>query len=122
METPKDEAERLLLDRRPAPRPEFVRALEASLLARSRRRDRFRVLAAAGALSASLAAVTLVLSVAGLLPSGDRAGRSAEAGTECKTIFVVRHERRPVLVVGSDGEIRTERQVVEVRRPVKRCP
>lgn len=122
MDAPTDEAEWLLLERRPEPRTEFVRTLEASLLTRSRHRERFRVLAAGVALSASLAALVLVLSVIGLLPSGDRADPNAEAGTDCRTVVVVRHERRPVLVIGRDGAIRTETQVVDVPRPVKRCP
>ena len=104
------------------PRADFVRGLEASLLSQSRRRRRSGTLLAAGALSASLAAFTLILSVAGLLPWSLGDSRSVEAGSGCKTVTVVRHERRPVLVVDADGKITTEQRVVTVRKPVKRCP
>ena len=104
------------------PRADFVRELEASLLSRSRRQRRFGTLAAAGALSASLAALTLILSVAGLLPWGVGQSRSVEAGSGCKSVMVIRHERRPVLVVDADGKFRTEQRVVAVQKPVRRCP
>jgi hypothetical protein len=104
------------------PRAEFVRELEASLLSRSRRRRRLGTLVAAGALSTSLAALTLVLSITGLLPWGLGQSRSVEAGSGCKTVMVARHERRPTLVVDADGKIRTEYRVVAVKKPVKRCP
>ena len=79
------------------------------------------MLLAAGALCASLAALTLVLSVAGLLPWHLGQSRNVEAGSGCKTVTVVRHERRPVLVVRADGKIGTEWRVVAVHKPVKRC-
>jgi hypothetical protein len=113
--------EDLLRDLRSEPRAEFVRELEASL-SRSRRQRRFGALVAAGALSASLAALTLVLSVTGLLPWGLGQSRSVEAGSGCKSVMVVGHERRPVLVVDADGKIRTEQRVVAVQKPVRRCP
>ena len=91
------------------------------MLSRSRRQRRFGALAAAGALSASLAALTLLLSVAGLLPWGLGHSRSVEAGSGCKSVTVVRHERRPTLVVGADGRIRTEKRVVAVHEAVRRC-
>jgi hypothetical protein len=115
------DAERLLRNFRPAPRADFVRGLEAELLARTRKGDRFRVLAAGIALCATLAALTLGLSIAGLLPWTMGAGDRAKAGTDCVTTVVVRHERRPVLVVDADGAIRTENRIVAVRKPVKRC-
>lgn len=117
-----DPTEDLLRDLRREPRAEFVRELEGSLLSQSRRQRRFEVLVAAGALSASLAALTLILSVAGLLPWGLGQSRSVEAGSGCKSVMVVRHERRPVLVVDADGKIRTEQRIVAVQKPVKRCP
>jgi hypothetical protein len=113
--------EDLLRDLRSEPRAEFVRELEASL-SRSRPQRRFGALVAAGALSASLAALTLVLSVTGLLPWGLGQSRSVEAGSGCKSVIVVGHERRPVLVVDADGKIRTEQRVVAVQKPVRRCP
>jgi hypothetical protein len=116
-----DPTEDLLRDLRPEPRADFVRELEASLLSRNHRRRRFGTLVAAGALSASFAALTLILSVAGLLPWGLGQSRSVEAGSGCKSVMVVRHERRPVLVVDTDGKIKTEQRVVAVRKPVKRC-
>jgi hypothetical protein len=113
--------EDLLRDLRSEPRAEFVRELEASL-SRSRPQRRFGALVAAGALSASLAALTLILSVTGLLPWGLGQSRSVEAGSGCKSVMVVGHERRPVLVVDADGKIRTEQRVVAVQKPVRRCP
>jgi hypothetical protein len=115
------QTEDLLRDLRSEPRAEFVRELEAAL-SRSRRQRRFGALVAAGALSASLAALTLILSVTGLLPWGLGQSRSVEAGSGCKSVMVVRHERRPVLVVDTDGKIRTEQRVVAVHKPVRRCP
>lgn len=114
-------AERLLRELRPAPPADFVRDLEARLVSRTRRGERFRVLAAGGALCTVLAALTLVLGVAGLLPWQIGEGDRVEAGPACTTTVVVRYERRPVLVVGGDGTIRTERHTVPVRKPVKRC-
>jgi len=113
--------ERLLRDLRPEPRADFVRALEATLLAGTRRGERFRVLAAGAALCASLVVITLVLGVAGLLPWQSDAADRAKAGSECVTRTVVRHERRPVLVVVADGTIKTQQRMVEVRKPVTRC-
>jgi hypothetical protein len=113
--------ERLLREYRPAPRADFVRELEAELLARTRKGDRFRVLVAGAALCATLAALTLMLSIAGLLPWSIGSGDRARAGSDCVTTVVVRHERRPVLVVDADGTIRTEDRIVAVRKPVKRC-
>jgi hypothetical protein len=122
MEPGLDRSEELLRDLRCEPRAEFVRELEASLLSRTRRRRRLGTLVAAGALSASLATFTLILGVAGLLPWGLGHSRSVEAGSDCKVVTVVRHERRPILVVDGDGKIRTEQRVVAVHKPVKRCP
>jgi hypothetical protein len=115
------QTEDLLRDLRSEPRAEFVRELEAAL-SRSRRQRRFGALVAAGALTASLAALTLILSVTGLLPWGLGQSRSVEAGSGCKSVMVVGHERRPVLVVDADGKIRTEQRVVAVHKPVRRCP
>ena len=117
-----DEAERLLRERRPEPSADFVRTLEGTLLGRSERRSRFRVLAAAGALCASLVTLTLVVGVLGLLPWRQGSTGGAEAEPACKTVMTERIERRPILVVGNDGTIRSERRAVVVRRPVKRCP
>jgi hypothetical protein len=117
-----DEDERLLRERRPQPSADFVRTLEGRLLAGTRRHDRFRVVTAAGALGASLAGLTLLLGVLGLLPWSQGSTHGAEAGSRCKTVFTERIERRPVLVVGRDGQLRAESRAVVVRRPVKRCP
>ena len=116
-----DRVANLLRELRREPPAEFVRELEASLLSRSKRRERLRLLVAAGALCAWLTALTLALSVAGVLPWHLGESDSVKAGSGCKTVTVVRHERRPILVVGADGKIRTEQRVVAVHRPVKRC-
>jgi hypothetical protein len=117
----RDPAERLLRDLRPEPRPDFVRELEASLLARSRGRERLRVLIAGSGICASLAALTILLGVFGLLPWGVGESRRSEADNGCRTVVKVHEERRPVLVVGDDGELRTEQRLTVVRTPVKRC-
>jgi hypothetical protein len=116
-----DPAERLLRDLRPEPRADFVRALETSLLARSRRQARFLVVAAGSGLCASFTGLTLLLGVLGILPLGIGASDQSKAGSRCTTVVEIRHERRPVLVVDSDGQIRTEDRVTAVPHPVKRC-
>jgi hypothetical protein len=117
----RDPAERLLRDMRPEPRADFVRGLEASLVARSRGRERFRVLLAGTGLCASLAALTLLLGVFGLLPGGLGESRRSQADNGCQTVIKVRKELRPVLVVNDKGHIRTEQRSTTVRTPVKRC-
>jgi hypothetical protein len=112
----------LLRELRPEPQAEFVRDLESSLVARSRGRERFRVVAAGTALGASLVALTMVLGVLGLLPWSLGGSGRGEAKQECRTEVVVRHERRPVLVVDAKGNFRTVYRVTKVPRPVKRCP
>ena len=97
------------------------RDLESSLLARSRRQTRFLVVAAGSGLCASFAALTLLLGVLGVLPLGIGASDRSQAESRCTTVVEVRHERHPVLVVQSDGQIRTEERVTAVRHPVKRC-
>jgi hypothetical protein len=116
-----DPAQRLLLELRPDPRADFVRDLETSLLAHSRRQTRFLVVAAGSGLCASFAALTLLLGVLGVLPFRIGASDRSQADSRCTTVVEVRHERRPVLVVQSDGQIRTEERVTAVRQPVKRC-
>jgi hypothetical protein len=91
------------------------------LLARSRGRERLRVLIAGSGICASLAALTILLGVFGLLPWGVGESRRSEADNGCRTVVKVHEERRPVLVVGDDGELRTEQRLTVVRTPVKRC-
>lgn len=122
MDIGSDPAERLLRDLRPEPRPAFVRELEASLVAQTRRRERIRAGVAGMAATASIAALTLLLLVLGLLPWPGAGAGSTQAGTKCRTVIVVERERRPVLTVGPDGTLRTEPRMVTVHRPVKRCP
>jgi hypothetical protein len=117
----RDPAERLLRDIRPEPRADFVRELEASLMARSRGRERFRVLLAGTGLCASLAALTLLLGVFGLLPGGLGESRRSQADNGCQTVIKAHKELRPVLVVNDKGDIRTEQRLTTVRTPVKRC-
>jgi len=119
MDKETQDAERMLRELRPVPPADFVRELEARLVTRTRRRERYRVLAAGGALCTLLAALTLVLAIAGLLPIGG--GEPVQAGPRCTTTMVLQYERRPVLVVDSEGTIRTEQRTVAVRKPVKRC-
>ena len=102
---------------RSEPRAEFVRELEASLHSRSRRRRRLGTLVAAGALSTWLAALTLVLSITGLLPWGVGQSRSVEGGERVQDRHG-RAARAPAdVVVDADGKIRTEHRVVAVVSP-----
>ena len=117
----RDPAERLLRELRPEPRADFVRELEASLLARSRGRERLRVLLAGSGICASLAALTLLLGVFGLLPGGLGESRRSQADNGCRTVIKVHQALRPVLVVDDEGQIRTEQRLTTVRTPVKRC-
>ena len=82
---------------------------------------RFLVVAAGSGLCASLAAVTVLLGAFGVLPLGFGGSEKSEAGSSCTTVVEVRYERRPVLVVDSAGQIRTEQRVTAVRHPIKRC-
>jgi hypothetical protein len=117
-----DDLERLLQRARPAPREEFVRELERSLPRQRRRRDPrpLRVLVAGCGLATALAVVALALSVTGLLPftSGSN---SAEADRNCKTMMVVRQERKPYFMRLPDGAVEVRYHVKTMPRLVRRC-
>jgi hypothetical protein len=112
-----DDLERLLRAARPAPPAAFVCELERSLVGRPARkpdRRRLRVLVAGSGLAAGVAAVAVLLAVAGLLPFTSSAGR-ADAGENCRTVQVERIERHPYFVHGSHGGF-------DVRFRAKRVP
>ena len=118
-----DDLERLLRAARPAPRAAFVCELERSLVGRPARkpdRRRLRVLVAGSGLAAGLAAVSVVLAVAGLLPFTSSAGR-ADAGENCRTVQVERSERHPYFVRGSEGRFEVRFQAERVPRLARRC-
>jgi hypothetical protein len=115
-----DDVDELLRAARPEPRAEFVRELEARLLARRAPR-RPRTLALGLACAVALAATVLVLGVAGALPLHLSGDEPATATDECETVLVQRTERRPVLVVTRAGELRVRYRTAQVQRPVKRC-
>ena len=119
--------ERLLRDARPEPRPEFVRQCRAALfperprVVRPLARPRLRFLLGAGGLAASVAALLLVLSIAGLLPFGLRGDERVNADADCTTVVKVYRERRPVLAIDERGNFVVRHELQLVRKPVKRC-
>jgi hypothetical protein len=118
-----DDLERLLRAARPAPPAVFVCELERSLVGRPARkpdRGRVRVLVAGSGLAAGLAAVAVLLAVAGLLPFTSSAGR-ARAGEDCRIKRVERIVRRPYFVRDRDGEFEVRFRVERVPRLVRRC-
>lgn len=120
---PVHELERLLRTARPQPRPDFVRSLEASL-PRPRaplRAPRWHVVFAACASGVAIIAITIVLGVAGALPFSTGAGKDAEAGPRCRTVFVERRTHLPHLVRGHDGDLRIVYRWRRVQEPVRRC-
>jgi hypothetical protein len=117
------ELERLLRSARAQPRADFVRELEASLPAprASARPPRWRVAFAACAAAAALVAVTIVLGATGVLPFSVGAGKDAQAGQDCRIVWVERFERQAYIVHGHNGRLRVAYRLRPVQRPVKRC-
>ena len=120
-----DDLERLLRAARAAPSEAFVCELERSLVGRPARkpdrgRVRVRVLVAGSGLAAGLAAVAVLLAVAGLLPFTSSAGR-ARAGEDCRITPVERVERRPYFVRDGEGNFEVRFRVERVPRLVRRC-
>jgi hypothetical protein len=115
-----DEIEQLLRQARPEPEPRFVRALEERLLARPRRR-RARTLVVGLACSGGLAAVLLVLALAGALPLRLGSGRTVSADERCTTVIVRRAERQPIFMVGRAGDVHLRYRIELVDRAVRRC-
>jgi hypothetical protein len=118
-----DDLERLLRAARPAPPALFVCELERSLAGRSSRKPdsrRVRVLVAGSGLAAGLAAVAVLLAVAGLRPFTSSAGR-AHAGEDCRITRVERLERRPHFVRDSEGKVQVRFRVEQVPRLIRRC-
>jgi hypothetical protein len=123
---PDEEMEQFLSAARPTPRDSFVHTLESSLFdsppAKPRRAAWFRrPLLTAGAVSAALAAVALLLGLFGLSPLGAGGDDPAAAG-ECRTTTEVRWVKRPQLELGADGQFHTEHRKQKVYVEVKRCP
>jgi hypothetical protein len=120
-----DDLERRLTAARPEPSGSFVRELEASLFAtphpeRSRWRA-WRPVFAAGAVTAALGLVTLVLSLIGLSPlqGGGNDPASAEG---CVTLSEPQWVTRPTLVPDRNGEFRMANRKTRIYRQVTRCP
>jgi hypothetical protein len=122
-----NDVERLLRDARPKPRPEFVEQCAAALFAERPRvvvrrlPPRVRLLLPAGGLAALLAALILILGIAGQLPFGLQGDGRVKAKSDCRTVVKVQRERRPVLAIDERGNIVVRHEVQLVRRPVKRC-
>ena len=106
---------------RPRPDRAFVEQLEDRLFPspQPRRSFVFRPAFAGGLLAGGLAAVAVILGLAGGGPlgSGDHAG---QAQSNCHFVAVRQHVRVPVLVQKADGPHIVYQQRVETRN-VKRC-
>ena len=123
MSPERDGLQRLLRAARPEPPPDFVRELERSLTRRRpvrRERGRLRVLVAGSGLAACLAAITVALAVAGLLPIGS-SEEHAEADEHCTITMVERVQRRPTFVRDGDGRYQIHYRLERAPRLVKRC-
>jgi hypothetical protein len=115
--------ERLLRAARPAPPAAFVCELERSLAGRPAKkpdRRRVRVLVAGSGLAAGLAAVAVLLAVAGLLPFTSSADR-ARAGEDCRITRVERIVRRPYFVRDREGEFEVRFRGEQVPRLIRPC-
>jgi hypothetical protein len=131
MEPSSGDAEELLRRSRPRPRPEFVRELEASLL-RSVEPRRARAslwpswfaprrLVAVSGVGAALAAILVVLSIAGALPLTVGGADDAAADRNCVTVTRWKLERRPIMKVGPDQKMHVTSDTRLVPRRVVRC-
>ena len=120
--TPED-LERVLRGGGPIPRPDFVRALELSLIPPRPRTDRgrMRVAITGLGLAVALAATVIALGAAGVLPIQLGGGSGAQADRDCRIVTVKRIERVPSFVRGSDGEFVVRYHTQIVSRPVRRC-
>jgi hypothetical protein len=122
------EIEQLLIRSAPQPRDAFVRDLETSLMesiAPGRRAWRGlrrppRLVAAAG-FAGAVAAVLLMLSIAGALPLDIGGAPDATADRECRTVDEWRVERIPTLSVAPDGDLQILYTTKLVLRPAIRC-
>jgi hypothetical protein len=115
-----DEIEDVLRSRRPEPGSDFVRRLEADLMAGARHRRTPTVVQ--GLAAAALLAVTVVLlGLAGALPLHLAGERPATATQRCTTVLVKHAERRPTFVTTRAGDLRVTYRTQIVARPVRRC-
>jgi hypothetical protein len=115
-----DDIEELLRGRRPEPSADFVRGLEAELMARARRRRTPTIVQALG-VAVALSVTVLVLGVTGALPLHVGGDQPATATQRCTTVVVERAQRRPEFVVTRSGDLRLTYRTQIVRRPVRRC-
>jgi hypothetical protein len=122
--------EQLLRRSRPQPSPEFVRELGASLRKsvqgdllespRPRLHGARRLRLAFGS-AVAIAALLLLLSIAGLRPFGTGGTTGAKADRECVTVQEWVLAREPTLVVADDGHLRVQYHTELVARPRVRC-
>jgi hypothetical protein len=130
MEPPLSDFERLLRNSRPSPRAEFVRDLERSLVrsvqprrqaARASWWRRSPRLIAATGFATAIAALLLVLSIAGVGPFDNGGTTPAQADRQCSTVMKVVPVRRPVLKINEHGAPAVTYRVEMMPRPVIRC-
>lgn len=116
-----DEAEAWLARARPTPSDEVVRHIEERVVGRTRRRaSRSRVALAGLGFSGSLAAVIVVVALAGGGPKPGNDGADADEG--CVTRQVTTTVRQGQIVAGPDGQARVVTTPQTVTKAVKRCP
>jgi hypothetical protein len=131
MEPPLSDYERLLRSSAPRPRADFVRELEQSLVRSLEPRPRAtrwgswqlrsRRLVAAGCLASAVAAVLLVLSIAGVQPFGTSGTSPAQADRKCVTVERLVRVRRPHFRVDEQGRPQVSYRVETVLQPTIRC-
>jgi hypothetical protein len=105
------------------PAPAFVASLEDRLF-RSPRPARtwsWRPALLGASAAVTMAAVALVLALAGVGPLATGDDQSVKAKDDCRYVTVQRTERVPTIVTGSDGQPELRFQERQVERRVKRC-
>jgi hypothetical protein len=119
------ELEQRLVSARPEPPTGFVRDLEASLFAPAERqrsrRPAWRPLFAAGAVTAALGAVALVLSLTGLSPL-QGGGNDPASARGCVTVSEPQWVMQPTLILDKNGGFRMDERRTRIYRQVTRCP
>jgi hypothetical protein len=117
------ELEQLLVNARPAPRPEFVRELERSLQPSRRpaRRPRLRVALAGVGVAGALAGAAAVAGIVGVLPGSSGSPHGATAKPRCERVLVDRRIRQPYFVHDRKGVLHVRYRVVTEPRLVTRC-
>jgi hypothetical protein len=118
-----EDLERLLHRARPTPRPDFVRELERSLIPPepARRPPRLRLAIGGLGFATALAALAILLGVAGVLPNSSGTGRPAQAKPNCRTVVVKRVERTPYFTRDRHGQLQVRYHLRTRPHYVRHC-